>query len=335
MKNKTAIAAIALSVAMATPVFAEYEGALQKKTDEYESCFIGNAVVYMEYHKDDKGKVFYGFAHTWITQQEMAKEVARTKCKKFYPKLNANNVDGNMIIEGVEDYTNQTISNIFEKLYPEVKDETSGEKTKTVWKPEFIDGCFVDNAVQQENPVTAGRIENYFSKLPKGACFYSPNGRKGYKTSFPTIGYGSRIGMEVDIVSEYGLNSENALIVTRHTRENATKFCKEYLSTTSEKCIREEMAIKLASDIKGNCKTGLFSDFFGFTYRFEGKLLAPESDPVTPNYAIRLISSEHPHRGGEVDTGTILGGSSASGYPVNMQIYATLCPASVKENQND
>ena len=41
------------------------------------------------------------------------------------------------------------------------------------------------------------------------------------------IYYGSRAGMQVTVVSMEGLDSSNAIIKTRHTREDATAFCSE------------------------------------------------------------------------------------------------------------
>ena len=191
MRNHKSVAAkaatIALSVAMvSTPVFAEYESALQKKTDEYAACYIGNAIVYMENHKDDTGKVSSVITKEPITQKVMAQQIASTKCKKFYPKI-ANTVEGDLMFEDIDDYTNQIIWNIFKKSYPEAKETTENEsKTESVtataetWKPEFIEGCFVDNAVQQENPIIANKIENYYSTLPKGACVHGSRWQKGH-----------------------------------------------------------------------------------------------------------------------------------------------------------
>ena len=60
-----------------------------------------------------------------------------------------------------------------------------------------------------------------------------------------TIYYGSRAGMVVDVVSVSGLSTANAMIRTRHTRANATAFCREYVGKITADCIRDELAAPL------------------------------------------------------------------------------------------
>ena len=136
-------------------------------------------------------------------------------------------------------------------------------------------------------------------------------------------------GMEVDIIFSSGINSENAILKTEHTRENAMKFCKEYEQDTSEHCIKEELSIKLVSEIRGNCKTGVFSDFSGFIHRYEGPN-NNKSEENSANYALRLLSTPRPLIEGETPkVGKLAGNYSASGYYTNMGIYSVLCSASV------
>ena len=85
-----------------------------------------------------------------------------------------------------------------------------------------------------------------------------------------TIGYGSRAGMEVSVVSVEGLNTSHAIIRTKHTRENAIAFCRDYVGRITEECIRKELAVPLNDVITGDCTTGEFSDFYGSRYRFLG-----------------------------------------------------------------
>ena len=41
--------------------------------------------------------------------------------------------------------------------------------------------------------------------------------------------FGSRAGMEVTVVSSDGLDTERAVIRTKYTREDATRFCVQYV----------------------------------------------------------------------------------------------------------
>lgn len=47
------------------------------------------------------------------------------------------------------------------------------------------------------------------------------------------IGYGSRAGMTVTVVSMSGLDTANAVIRTKHTQEDAESFCREYVLRAS------------------------------------------------------------------------------------------------------
>jgi hypothetical protein len=58
-----------------------------------------------------------------------------------------------------------------------------------------------------------------------------------------TIGYGSRVGMEVSVISVQGLNTSHAVIHTKHTRENAIAFCRDYVGKVTDDCIRQELAV--------------------------------------------------------------------------------------------
>ena len=127
-----------------------------------------------------------------------------------------------------------------------------------------------------------------------------------------TIYYGSRTGMEVDVVSMSGLDSPHAVIHTRHTRANALAFCRDYVQKVSPACIHDELAVRLNDDITANCITGDFVDFSGHHYRFAG----PSKDK----------DSMAKYRIVDLDTGEDADGSSASGYPTNAGIYKALCP---------
>src|SRR5690349_16633775 len=57
-----------------------------------------------------------------------------------------------------------------------------------------------------------------------------------------TMYYGTRAGMVVTVLSKQGLDSNNAIITTAHTRENAIAFCRDYASSAQEQCIEDELA---------------------------------------------------------------------------------------------
>ena len=149
----------------------------------------------------------------------------------------------------------------------------------------------------------------------------------GPATRLGTIGYGSRAGMEVSIVSVEGLDTEHVVIRTEHTRENAISFCRDYIQNVTEKCISQELAVPLKAEITANCKTGDFSDFRGESFRF----LSANHDPST-NYMAELAIMH-------VVTGEIADGTSASGYPVNRDIFHALCPTrfdgAIEDTKND
>jgi hypothetical protein len=130
-----------------------------------------------------------------------------------------------------------------------------------------------------------------------------------------TIYYGSRVGMEVDVVSMSGLDTRNAVIRTRHTRANAIGFCRDYIGKVTEECISEELRTPLNDWVWANCVTGEFTDFSGAHHRFTFKKNKPGESA-----RYRII---------DLDTGDVEDGSSASGYPTNADIFAKLCPRTV------
>jgi hypothetical protein len=127
------------------------------------------------------------------------------------------------------------------------------------------------------------------------------------------IYYGSRVGMTVAVISVQALNTPNAIIRTQHTRDDAVAFCRDYEQNLTDECVNRELEIPMNDYVAANCSTGVFVDFFGGRYRFEGRRKGP-SDGLE-KYAIRDLS-----------TGAIEDGSSASGYPTNLGIFRALCP---------
>ena len=127
------------------------------------------------------------------------------------------------------------------------------------------------------------------------------------------IYYGSRAGMQVSVVSMSGLDTSRALIRTKHTREDAVAFCREYVGKVTPECVREELQTPLNDEISADCVRGTFVDFRGNRYRFAGLNKDPNVDAK-----YRIIS---------LPSGEVANGSSASGYPVNIDIFRALCPS--------
>lgn len=78
-----------------------------------------------------------------------------------------------------------------------------------------------------------------------------------------------------------------------------------------EGCIRETLANPLNDEIRGNCVTGVFTDFKGYRYQFRGRAGASSMAKYS------LV---------DLNSGETADGSSASGYGVNMGIFKALCP---------
>lgn len=131
------------------------------------------------------------------------------------------------------------------------------------------------------------------------------------------IYYGSRAGMTVTVVSVEGLSTTHAVIRTKHTRDDAISFCRDYVQKVTPSCIQEELSVPLNDEVWANCVTGEFVDFAGRKYHFEGPVKKERGELIAA-YVIR-----------DLFTGEIADGSSASGYPTNMGIFRALCPMQV------
>jgi hypothetical protein len=123
--------------------------------------------------------------------------------------------------------------------------------------------------------------------------------------------YGTRAGMEVTVISMEGLDTPRAIIRTQHTKEDAIKFCQEYIGAVSDKCIQDALAVRLSDEITANCDTGIFSNFFGYKIHFLG---LNRRDTRT-EYLLKNLA-----------TGDFADGSTASGYSTDLQIFKALCP---------
>ncbi|MEN3232713.1 hypothetical protein PUR29_03660 [Methylobacterium ajmalii] len=126
------------------------------------------------------------------------------------------------------------------------------------------------------------------------------------------IAYGSRAGMEVTVTSVSGIGTANAVIKAAHTRQNAKTYCVDYVLNNSNECIERAMRdVQVSDAVFGNCKTGVFTTFNGQKYKFAGRKKA--SDDVIGSYRV-------------YEGGSLLDGSSASGYPVAIETFRALCP---------
>lgn len=146
-----------------------------------------------------------------------------------------------------------------------------------------------------------------FLILASLACSTAPSMAAG------KIYYGSRAGMTVTIISMSGINGRNAVIRTEHTREDAIGFCRQYVGKVTSACIARELSTRMNNQITGNCLTGVFTNFAGEEHQFLGP--AKPSDDLLAKYQLKALAN-----------GELADGSSASGYPTNMDIFRALCP---------
>lgn len=147
----------------------------------------------------------------------------------------------------------------------------------------------------------------------KDSIYLSPSPRTDPSS---IIYYGSRVGMYDEIASRQGLDTRNARIVTKPSKDGAVTFCREYSRDYSMKCIDDLLRDQTVSTLRGNCQDKTFSDANGNRYAFLGRT-PKRNDGTMAEFSIRDLAS-----------GEILDGSSASGYDVRLGIYQALCPSS-------
>lgn len=135
--------------------------------------------------------------------------------------------------------------------------------------------------------------------------------------------YGSRVGMSVTVVLMQGLNTSYAIIRTKHTREDAEELCREYERLTPKDdrwnaCIQSALATRMNDQVVANCKTGVFTNFYGGRRLYLGRNgKGAEVDGTKPPSLLK-----------DLDSGRLLGDYSASGYSTDLQIFGALCPKS-------
>jgi hypothetical protein len=79
-----------------------------------------------------------------------------------------------------------------------------------------------------------------------------------------------------------GINVDRATIKTKHIKEDAAGFCRDYIGKVTAKCIQDELATKLNDEITGNCATGRFTNFFGEDQQYLGEA-KPKSADILPS----------------------------------------------------
>ncbi|MDX8499828.1 hypothetical protein RFM99_15520 [Mesorhizobium sp. VK4C] len=148
----------------------------------------------------------------------------------------------------------------------------------------------------------------YFLLLVSALALVSPASAK-------TIYYGGRAGMELTIVKKSGIGTSHASVLTKHTRQNAIGFCRDYVGKVTEDCIAREMKTPLHLEITADCNTGKFTTFYGANMLFQGRSPAG----TATDYLIA-----------DTDENVVLDGSGASGYDYTLEQFKALCPNRVK-----
>lgn len=131
------------------------------------------------------------------------------------------------------------------------------------------------------------------------------------------IYYGSRAGMSVTTISKTGIGTSKAVIRVEHRPRNAKSYCVDYELDNSMACVRRTMAsVKVRDRVTADCRKRTWTDLGGDRFAFLGRQKDPDS---MADYAVKRL-----------DTGEILDGSSASGYPTALSIFQVLCPGIAK-----
>ncbi len=134
-----------------------------------------------------------------------------------------------------------------------------------------------------------------------------------------TLNYGSRAGMEVTVVKKMNLGTTHAKIVTKHTQENATAYCRDYVLKVTAECIADELKTQLLPEISANCKTGKFETLGGQGYQFGGANANYDPTGMSTKYLLVEVGRNEP-----------LDGSIASGYDVALDQFKAMCPNRVR-----
>lgn len=130
-----------------------------------------------------------------------------------------------------------------------------------------------------------------------------------------TLAYGERAGMEVTVVRKSGIGTAHAAILTKHTRQNAIAYCRDYVGKVTETCIAKELKTPLHLEITANCRTGAFTTLYGADMLFKGR----SRDGGATDYLVTDVAS-----------GQVLDGSGASSYGSTIDQFRALCPNRVR-----
>jgi hypothetical protein len=136
------------------------------------------------------------------------------------------------------------------------------------------------------------------------------------------IYYGSRVGMHLTTIAKEGIGSANAVIIVKHTPQDAKAFCVEYLQDNSMKCVKRTLAdVKVADRVMGDCIKRTWTDMYGRSFVIIGRLDRPGDamNGYMTDFTIKDLA-----------TGTMLDASEASGYGTEWTIFRQLCPNLVK-----
>jgi hypothetical protein len=121
------------------------------------------------------------------------------------------------------------------------------------------------------------------------------------------------------------IDTENAVIRATITREDAVAYCNIQGGRATGGCLSElaRYARTLKSEIRANCTTKQFTDFFGNRYAFLGA--NPERDKDDGESHARYILKE-------LGTGEISNGTNSTGYFKNSALFSALCPRSAPKD---
>lgn len=169
-----------------------------------------------------------------------------------------------------------------------------------------------------DTPRTAPAPATSPQAMPPSSANSNPTDSVATTSDRSTIQYGSRAGMTLTVVSASGLDTAEAKIEARLTKEDAAAFCAEYLQDNSEECIAKRLReSNIEPSITANCETGVFSNFGGRWHQFLGPKNVMYGD-TAGSYTIL-----------DLEMRTAADGSSASGYDTNLGLYRELCPSKV------
>ena len=136
------------------------------------------------------------------------------------------------------------------------------------------------------------------------------------------IYYGSRAGIHLTTVAKEGIGSAHAVIIVKHTPQDAKAFCVEYLQDDLMGCVKRTLAeVKVADRVTGNCTKRTWTDMYGKSFAISGTLNRPGGAMTgyMTDFAIK-----------DLTTRTVLDASEASGYSTEWTIFSQLGPNLVK-----